>query len=339
MEKLLTIVIPTYNMERYLHKCLDSLLINENQELLEVLVINDGSKDFSSKIAHEYGQRFPHMFRVIDKENGNYGSCVNRGLEEATGKYFRILDADDWFDTNELQRFVKALLCIEDTDMIITHFVKIYSNGKRVINRSFAIDYEKKHMDINNLVLDSDLAMHKVTYATSILKMCNLKLQEGISYTDTEFVYYPLSYVQSILYVDVVLYQYNLGRPGQTMDINSRISHSSDLEKIIYKLLEADVLQIDSKIRKAQFNYLVRIISGLYHIYLVLQPLNYENIEKLKLLDRKISDVDAELLEKLQNVKSVGIPYIYYWEKYKLQIIPPSLYKLLLKLRVFMGME
>lgn len=85
MQKLLTIVIPTYNMQDYLPRCLDSLVLYDGalMEQLEVLVINDGSKDNSSAIAHEYEAKFPNTFRVIDKENGNYGSCINRGLKEA----------------------------------------------------------------------------------------------------------------------------------------------------------------------------------------------------------------------------------------------------------------
>ena len=98
MEKVLTIVIPAYNMEKFLPYCLDSLLIGQGTEDVEVLVVNDGSADRTSAIAHGYEERYPEVFRVIDKENGNYGSCVNRGLKEATGKYVKILDADDSFE-------------------------------------------------------------------------------------------------------------------------------------------------------------------------------------------------------------------------------------------------
>ena len=72
MQKILTIIIPTYNMEKYLHKCLNSLIVSDKSlEKLEVLIVNDGSKDSSSQIAHEYESKFPKTFRVIDKENGN----------------------------------------------------------------------------------------------------------------------------------------------------------------------------------------------------------------------------------------------------------------------------
>ena len=108
MDKILTIVIPTYNMEKYLDKCLTSLLFNDKDLLkqLEVLVVIDGSKDRSSLIAHSYEKKYPETFRVIDKENGTYVSCIKRGLKEATGKYIKILDADDSFDTTNLRSFI-----------------------------------------------------------------------------------------------------------------------------------------------------------------------------------------------------------------------------------------
>lgn len=115
MNKILTIIIPTYNMEKYLRRCLDSLIIDEEgMKQLEVLVINDGSKDSSSQIAHEYQDKYPDTYRVIDKENGNYGSCINRGLKEATGKYVKVLDADDWYNTKGLAKHILKLTSLSD---------------------------------------------------------------------------------------------------------------------------------------------------------------------------------------------------------------------------------
>ena len=129
MIKLLTVIIPTYNMQEYLHRCLDSLIVQQPmRESLEVLVINDGGKDKSSIIAHEYEDRYPDTFKVIDKENDHYGSCVNRGLVEATGKYVKVLDADDWFDTGELEKLLEKLPSI-DVDLIMTSYKVVDSFG------------------------------------------------------------------------------------------------------------------------------------------------------------------------------------------------------------------
>lgn len=96
-KKVLTIIIPMYNMEKYINQCLDSLMV-QGMERLEVIVVNDGSKDGSLAIARTYESRYPQIFCVINKENGNYGSCINCGLSKATGRYIRVLDADDFLE-------------------------------------------------------------------------------------------------------------------------------------------------------------------------------------------------------------------------------------------------
>ena len=123
-------------MEPYLRHCLDSLIIDKGMDELEVFVINDGSKDRSSKIAREYQDKYPNTFYVIDKVNGNYGSCINRGLKEATGKYIKVLDADDCFNARALQDVIQRLMNI-DTDVILTNYV-IVRNEK---TESFFLNY------------------------------------------------------------------------------------------------------------------------------------------------------------------------------------------------------
>ena len=107
---VLSVIIPAYNMESYLERCLQSLLVEaEMLPMLDILVMNDGSRDATSKIGHRYQELYPGTIRVIDKENGHYGSCVNRGLEEARGTFVKILDADDSFSTEVLVRFLSFL--------------------------------------------------------------------------------------------------------------------------------------------------------------------------------------------------------------------------------------
>lgn len=133
MEKVLTIVIPTYNMEKYLDKCLNSLIIPEYMDEIEVLIVNDGSKDSSLDIARKYETQYPQTFVVVDKENGNYGSCVNRGLKEANGKYFKVLDADDTFMTNNFFEFVKFLKSV-DVDLVMSDIlIKDQEQGVRQV--------------------------------------------------------------------------------------------------------------------------------------------------------------------------------------------------------------
>ncbi len=220
MDKILTIIIPTYNMERYLHKSLKSLIVDDKQlmDSLEVLVINDGSKDRSSQIAHEYEERYSSTFKVIDKENGNYGSCVNSGLKEATGKFVKILDADDSFDTNVFQKFLSQLQNV-NADLVITDFCIVDENGNRKNEQSFDLPQNTsltfKDIPLNKLVL---LWHHGITYKTSILHDMHYRQTEGISYTDDEWVFMPMIHIEDIVYFPGIMYLYLRGREGQTFD-------------------------------------------------------------------------------------------------------------------------
>lgn len=217
-KKILSLIIPTYNMEKYLHHCLSSLIVPEEQmKQLEVLVINDGSKDSSSAIAHEYQDKYPETFRVIDKENGNYGSCVNRGLKEAVGKYVKVLDADDWFDTEALKQYL-AFLSQEDADLIFNYCLTVDSEDN--ITGKFEVDGLSHgcHLSFEEFVqLKHYPQMHNVAYKMEVVREMNYRQTEGISYTDMEWVAMPMANVQSLALCGVYLYHYLVGREGQTV--------------------------------------------------------------------------------------------------------------------------
>ena len=170
MEKILTIVIPTYNMQDYLRRCLDSLIVPEKQmQHLEVLVVNDGSKDNYSAIAHEYQNKYPDTFRVIDKENGHYGSCVNAALKIATGKYFRLVDADDWVNTSGLIKLID-LLSVHNEDAVFTKFSLqyLYKNKVKLCDVN---GIEWKSYNLNKEIIPlACLAMHGISFRLELLK-------------------------------------------------------------------------------------------------------------------------------------------------------------------------
>ena len=222
MDKVLTIIIPTYNMEKYLRRCLDSLIIDEEgMKLLEVLVINDGSKDTSSQIAHEYQDKYPNTFRVIDKENGNYGSCINRGLEEAAGRYTKILDSDDCYYTENFQEFI-TLLKDASADIVFSPF-DTYTFDSILKNKMECIDFPNgKIFDIDEIKWPNRIegryrAMHCMAVSTAILKGNHYHQTEGISYTDTQFIFYSVLYSKTCAFYDKPIYKYYIGREGQTM--------------------------------------------------------------------------------------------------------------------------
>lgn len=228
MKKILTIIIPTYNMEKYLRRCLDSLIVDaEKMAQLEVLVVNDGSKDSSSAIAHEYATKYPQTFRVIDKENGNYGSCVNRGLKEANGKYVKILDADDCYYTENLSDFL-GVLKNSVADIVFSPF-DIYNSDSILVKQMKASDNpDGKVLAISDIQWSQPIescyrAMHSMAVLTQKLIENKYYQTEGISYTDVEFVFFSILYADKCSFFSRPIYKYYLGRDGQTMNRKSMI--------------------------------------------------------------------------------------------------------------------
>lgn len=239
MGKTLSVVIPTYNMEAYLPRCLDSVTRKDVPDTLEVIVVNDGSKDRSLEIAKDYQAKRPDIISIIDKPNGHYGSCINAALKVATGKYFRPLDADDWFDTDELVRLLKQIETT-DADLLISAY-RCYRKTRNIDYKAQNVDFNKVYSINEHNVLNkqdkSFFAMHSFTYKQDLLKQVNLKLSEGINYTDTEYVYYPLEQVKTFTFFDTLLYHYDLTRDNQSMSNAVAARNHSQLAAIIERMI------------------------------------------------------------------------------------------------------
>lgn len=314
MEKILTIVIPTYNMEQYLDKCLTSLIIDDNEELmngLEVLVIIDGAKDRSSEIAHSYQNIYPNTFRVIDKENGNYGSCVNRGLCEAAGKYIKVLDADDYLEHGSINRLLKLLYKI-DADLILSDYELVDEDDNVISRRKFDIVPNK---NINALELLRELCeveMHAVVYRTKMLRDMNYTQTEGISYTDTEWVLLPMQNVKSVYYIPILVYKYLVGRSGQTIDINVYIRNRAHVLRIMERIL-------NEVHNKRLYNLPISVfykfrLEGIFNRYYSLSLIeNKFPSSELINIDNLLKNFYLDLYDSLSIVSYSGINYIKLW--------------------------
>lgn len=222
--KSLSIIIPTYNMEALLPRCLDSLLVPGALDRIEAMVVNDGSKDGSLAVANGYRERFPDSVTVIDKPNGNYGSTINAALPVAKGKYVKVLDSDDWFDSDALVRFLDQL-DRQDADMVTSHFSILHDDGTRELSKYNVYGREPyeygKTYDLDEVLAGGYIRfflMHGLSYRTELLRSMGYRQTEGISYTDTQWSCYPVFAAKDICFLDIDLYQYNLAREGQTMD-------------------------------------------------------------------------------------------------------------------------
>lgn len=239
MDKLLSIIIPTYNMEMLLDQCLASLLIKENQNKLDVIVVNDGSQDKSLAIAHRFADQYPNVFRIIDKSNGNYGSCINAALPIIKGKYIKILDADDRYNTKNLNQFLSLLESL-DVDLVLTDFTQHSPDGKSLGCHTFSF-VQNKVFHFEEIPYKTFLPMHSVTYNRKLFSRIDYHQSEGISYTDMEWVFHPMSVVDSVYYCPLAIYEYLIGRDGQTMNFSVILTKQDDAAKGIFK--EIDVIK------------------------------------------------------------------------------------------------
>ena len=230
MNKTLTVSIASYNVEKFLRETLDSLCSPDIIEDIEVIIVNDGSKDSTVSIAREYVKKYPESFILIDKENGGYGSTINSSLSIANGKYFRILDGDDWVDTNEFSLFVKKLKEI-NTDLVLTDFLWCtFVNSELKEKERITCPYNANEVLQKKEI--KSLAMHSTTVKTDILRDGKVKITEHCFYTDFEFILKSLSLSKDFIYLPLCVYQYRVWGSGQSISVEGTLKHYKEYDKI-----------------------------------------------------------------------------------------------------------
>lgn len=318
--KLLSLIIPSYNMEKLLGRCIESLLPDKLNNI-EIIIVNDGSKDNTLLVANKYKGNYPDVIVVIDKPNGNYGSCINEGLKVAKGKYIKILDADDWVNSKDFKIFVKKLE-YETSDLVLTDFHYIYNDIHKEL-KSFDIEEGENLIEIFNNPTFWSMEMHAVSYKTSLLKDNFYQQTTGISYTDQEWIFIPMQYVNTISYYKLDVYQYFLGRDGQTMDPKVENLKIKDKIVVVKKIILA-YKNFDKNrlgIRMQYFDYrFYSYLRSIYKNYILLQDTD-EKLKELEELDiyinKNLPQVFEEMNDFMIHKKFLPIKFIKNWRRDK----------------------
>ena len=135
MEKILSVIIPSYNCSQFLDKGIPTFLDPAVLDSLDIIIVNDGSTDDTAAAAEKYCRRFPDSIRLINQENKGHGGALNTGCAAAVGKYLRVVDADDWVETQNLKPFVEFLRSCE-SDVVLTDYDTVdISNGEIKVRR------------------------------------------------------------------------------------------------------------------------------------------------------------------------------------------------------------
>ncbi|SNI81190.1 glycosyltransferase family 2 protein [Streptococcus pneumoniae] len=220
-ECLLTIVMPSYNIQDYISRGIESFqqVHPDYKQKFEVLIVNDGSTDDTAKVAEEALRKDSFLNgRIITKENGGHGSTINRGIQEAKGKFFKVIDGDDWVIPSEFEKFLDTL-SVAGVDMVLTDFTEQHVYNNTTVRNDFIEKYEVG--EEYSGIPERRIPMHSVTYRTSILVDNRIRLSEKTFYVDIQYTLFPLEYVHSFGYWNYDVYQYYIGRPEQSMNIES----------------------------------------------------------------------------------------------------------------------
>lgn len=319
MTKLLSIIVPSYNMERYLDKAIGSLIVGKKWlPLLDIIIVNDGSKDKTLEIARKYEEAYSTAIRVVDKKNGNYGSCINVGLELAWGQYIKILDADDTFISDNFQRLLEKLSELtnknQQVDMIITDTRIVDENGKTtgLLRHNLVPDKVNSlsAYDINHVL---GISHHSVIFRTEILRKIDYKQMEGVSYSDQEWVTLPFFAVDKYYYMPLEVYSYLLGRQGQTMEKSALKKNAKvrlEIKKHMLEFYESNSKKYDLTHQTIVAELITSQIIPLYEEYLLLYRKELDNQEIIA-FDSYLLSKHKYFYDILDDTKYNKLPFKY----------------------------
>lgn len=231
-EKLLTVTVPCYNSQDYMKNCVESLLVGG--ERVEIIIINDGSRDDTGRIADEYAAKYPTIVRVVHQENGGHGEGINQGARHASGKYFKVVDSDDTVSA-DFPAFLDALeRCDAEggIDLAVTNYYYVHTDGvgDRSIDYSNVLPSDRifEWKDSKPFRIHQMLTIHSCTFRTEILKSWSEPLPKKVFYEDNLMICKCLPSVKRMYYFPHDLYRYWIGRPDQSVQENvmkGRYSH------------------------------------------------------------------------------------------------------------------
>lgn len=241
---LLTIVVPCYNAEPHMRRCLDSLL-KADIASMEILIINDGSTDGTGAVADSYAHQCPGRVRVFHQENGGHGAGVMKGLEHAQGRFFKVVDSDDWIDPAALQ-WVLDRLSVQDQvkcpDIVFCQYTRHHQASGRERTTGYAPAFPTDRVfswgEAGRLKEYQRLMMHAMFFRTELLRQCDLRLPRHTFYVDLLIADLPLLYAKTMIYWDVSPYQYLVGQAQQSVNMHNVIRNIDNMLLVISRLLE-----------------------------------------------------------------------------------------------------
>lgn len=306
--KILTVSIAAYNVEKTIEKTLKSLLTDVSDEVLEqleIIVVNDGSVDGTAEIVEKYVEVFPDTVILVNKENAGWGSTVNTSLRMARGKYLKLLDGDDWFMTENLSEYIYFLKAAE-ADLVLSPYVKFYPDEKITENKHREIGLGVYSLD--NMDPNEDVYMHEISVRTDKLRKEKVQIAERCFYTDNEFSFEAIKCADTVQRYDKPIYVYRLGDAEQSVGINGIKKHYRDTmvvaERIYDSFQKHEMGNETSDVKTALLERkIVLITDALYVSYILMD--SGETKKELMEFDQKIKNEHERVYKLTNKVKKI----------------------------------
>lgn len=253
--KILSVVVPAYNVEAFLKDCLESLLHAKLAGKTEILVIDDGSGDQTGAILDDYAARYPSIIKAFHKENGGYGSAVNMGIAMSSGMYFKVVDGDDRVDLDAYDAYLYALSelvfkDLEDSelrypvcDLVATPFWCVTDRKGKLLKRKVRRIEGAKQLPKEVVFPFREAAgklhirMHEWTIRTAILKEQEIVLSEHSFYVDMQYILFPIPWIKTICILPYPVYCYRMGGETQSVSIKNmqknRVQHQAVMRSLV----------------------------------------------------------------------------------------------------------
>ena len=304
--KLLTIAVPCYNSQDYMAHAIESLLPGGDD--VEILIVDDGSKDRTAGIADDYARRYPGIVRAIHQENGGHGDAVMTGIKNATGHYFKVVDSDDWLDAEAFPKLLARLKALRDSgeeiDLLLSNYIydKAGAHHKYVVRYRHALPQDRVFgwKDTHHFRPGQYIQMHSIIYRTGLLRECGLQLPKHTFYVDELYAYVPLTHVERMLYLDLDVYHYFIGREDQSVQEDIMIRRIDQAIRVNELMVASvDIMKIKDRHKRHYMLRYLEIITTVCSVMLIKSG-TAENREKKRALWANIARRQPEVYIRLK---------------------------------------
>lgn len=306
--KLITFAVPCYNSAAYMEHCVQTLL--HGGEEVEIIIVNDGSKDETAAIADRYQAEYPTIVKAVHQENGGHGEGVNQGIRNATGLYFKVVDSDDWLDTVALDKLLTQLRIFAQmenpVDLVVANYVyeHVEDNTQKVMNYKSVLPENRIFGwdEVGTFKSSQFILMHAATYRTQILRDSGVVLPKHTFYVDNVYVYTPLPLVKTMYYMDIDLYRYFIGRADQSVteeNMIRRIDQQLRVTRIMINAYDIREVQKTNKRLAAYMYHFISMMIMICNIYLLMSGTE-ENLAKAKALWQELNQSRPALYRRMR---------------------------------------